>query len=327
MPSATELAEPPVAAGSRILRLLAADPSAAIVCALADGPLRSARLNEGTPAYSPRTLYRRLGELERLGVVERQRLAVTPPAVAYELTAPAGRELLSIIEGTVAGWLRRHAGEPVQAQASASLALLAEAWETGIFRGLSCVERSLTELGEATELTHHQVGRRAKRLASAGILDRRVGSDHITRYLLSESGRLGAAAIAAAVRWEQDYRPQLAARQLSLADGTALVASALSLPRLASHAGQVFGLTVQAQGDGDGRAPRFSALWAEVDEAGEIACRSGPAPEPDGWAHGSVDAWLAALLDGKRGTLQTGGDEALVDAHLTRLHSRLRRSV
>src|SRR5690349_757793 len=93
VPVPTDIAELSRTAGSRVLRLIAADPSAAIVGALSDGPLRSGRLREALPAHSPRTVYRRLEELERLGVLERQRLNASPPAIAYELTAPAGRDM------------------------------------------------------------------------------------------------------------------------------------------------------------------------------------------------------------------------------------------
>jgi len=324
MPNAIDIAETPVAAGSRVLRLLAADPSAAIVSAVAEGPLRSGRLKEALPTHSPRTLYRRLEELERLGALERQRLNVSPPAIAYELTAPAGRDLLDIVEGPVAGWLRLHARERLGERTSASLSLLAEAWETQIFHGLSCDERSLTEIGEETELTHHQAGRRAKRLAAAGILDRETGKDRITRYLLSDLGRLGAGVIGAAARWEETYLAGSMGDPLELDDCTALLAGALALPRLQPYSGSVLGVTVEAEPNGNGSS-RVASLWAEVGEAGAVACGFGPAPNPNAWAHGSVAAWLAALIDGKRGTLRVGGDHALIDTHLTRLHARLRR--
>lgn len=324
MANAIEIAEAPAAAGSRVLRLLAADPSAAIVSSLAEGPVRSGRLKEQLPAHSPRTVYRRLEELERLGVIDRQRLNLNPPAIAYALTSPAGRGMLDVVEGPMDGWLRLQAGQRVGERPSGSLALLAESWETQIFHALSCEERSLTELAEQTRLTLHQAARRAKRLAAAGILDRRTGKDRITRYLLSDIGRLGAAVIGAATRWEAAYLVEPSTGSLDLEDCTALLAGALSLPRLPPHSGRVLGLTVEAEPNGR-REPRIASLWAEVREAGAVTCGFGPATDPDAWAHGSVPAWLAALVEGKRGALRVGGDNALVDAHLTRLHARLRR--
>jgi DNA-binding HxlR family transcriptional regulator len=324
MANAIDIAEPSVAAGSSILRLLAADPSAAIVAVLADGPLRSGRLREALPSHSARTVYRRLEELERLGVIERLRLNVNPPAIAYELTAPAGRDLLDVVEGPVEGWLRLQASSQLEERRSASLALLAETWETQIFHALGCEERSLTEIGEETELTHHQAGSRAKRLAAAGILDREAGKDRITRYLLSDVGRLGAAVIGAAARWEETHLTDSGNGRLDLDDCTSLLAGALALPRLRGYGGRVFGLTVEAEPNGSGE-PRVASVWAEVGETGAVACGLGSGPRPDAWAHGAIPAWLAALVDGRRGALRVGGESALVDAHLTRLHAELRR--
>jgi len=321
MPSATELPESPVAAGSKVLRLLASEPSTAIVGHLAEGPLRSSRLMERLPTCSPRTVYRRLADLERLGAIARRRLAITPPAVAYELTAPVGEDLLRAVEGPVQGWLRYRKGIATEVHASVSLNLLAESWETSIFHELSCRERALTGLGEAVGLTHHQIGRRAKRLAAAGILDRNVGEDRMTRYSLSESARLGASVIAAVARWEADHVRGSKA-SLDLADVAALLASVLCLPCLPDRSGEVFALTVGREGE-NGATPRFASVWADVGDGGAVSCGFGPAPDPDGWAQGSVVAWLGALLDGKRGGLRVGGDAELIDAHLTRLHARL----
>ncbi len=322
MPSATEPRESPVAAGSGVLRLLAAEPSGAILTQLADGSLRSSRLMERLSAYSPRTVYRRLGELEQQGAIARRKLAITPPAVAYELTRP-GAELLRMVDGPVSGWLRYRRATATEVQATASLALLAESWETAIFHELGCDERSLTELGEILALTHHQTGRRVKRLAAAGILIRRTGEDRIARYSLSETARLGAAVIAAAAAWEADLAMERSTT-LDLGDAVALLAGTLSLPRLPDHPGQVLGLTVSQESE-NGDGARFASLWAAVEAGGTVHCGLGPAPEPDGWAQGSVAAWLGVVLDGKRGGLQVGGDTALVDTHLTCLHTRLRK--
>lgn len=292
MPNVIDIAPPPLTAGPQVLRLLAAEPAGAIVAALADGPLRSGRLKEALPAHSPRTVYRRLEELERLGVIARQRLHLSPPAIAYELTAPAGRDLLDLVEGPIGGWLRLQGGKSVPGQASFSLALLAEAWESQIFHSLSCDSRSLTELGEKTDLTHHQAGRRAKRLAAAGILDRSSGRDRITRYRLSDQGRLGAALIAAASRWEDEYISDPKAGSLDVDDCTALLAGALSIPRLPQFFGRVLGLTVEADPNADVE-PRFAALWAEVAEAGRRSLRI-----RSRFGSGRLGSWLCLSLAG-----------------------------
>jgi len=58
----------------------------AIVFALTDGPLRFGELAKAVPGLSDRLLSRRLRELEREGLVERQVEAASPTRVTYSLT-------------------------------------------------------------------------------------------------------------------------------------------------------------------------------------------------------------------------------------------------
>jgi DNA-binding HxlR family transcriptional regulator len=83
--------------------VLAGKWSAAIVRALAAGPLRYNRLLERIEGVSPRMLTMTLRGLEEAGVVERREQG---RALAYTLSA-AGRELLPVLDA-LEGWARRH---------------------------------------------------------------------------------------------------------------------------------------------------------------------------------------------------------------------------
>jgi DNA-binding HxlR family transcriptional regulator len=77
----------------------------AIVSALIEGPLRFGELSRVVPGLSDRLLSRRLRELEKEGLVEREVEAGTPVRVTYSLT-DKGKELGPAIQELKA-WARR----------------------------------------------------------------------------------------------------------------------------------------------------------------------------------------------------------------------------
>ena len=78
----------------------------AIVFALTDGPLRFGELTKAVPGVSDRLLSRRLRELEKEGLVEREVDAGSPVRVTYSLTE-AGADLEPAI-AELKAWARRH---------------------------------------------------------------------------------------------------------------------------------------------------------------------------------------------------------------------------
>jgi DNA-binding HxlR family transcriptional regulator len=77
----------------------------AIVFALTEGPLRYGELGKAVPGLSDRLLSKRLRELEREGLVERQVEPGSPVRVSYSLTE-AGAELRPAI-AELKEWARR----------------------------------------------------------------------------------------------------------------------------------------------------------------------------------------------------------------------------
>jgi len=81
----------------------------AILCALTERPLRFGELARVVPGLSDRLLSRRLRELEREGLVEREVEPGSPVRVTYSLT-PAGADLGPAID-ELRTWARRHRAE------------------------------------------------------------------------------------------------------------------------------------------------------------------------------------------------------------------------
>jgi DNA-binding HxlR family transcriptional regulator len=77
-----------------------------IVVALASGPCRLARLQEGLPGISTGVLDRHLRQMASFGLLSRERFREAPPRVELTLT-DAGRELLPIASA-LASWGMRH---------------------------------------------------------------------------------------------------------------------------------------------------------------------------------------------------------------------------
>jgi DNA-binding HxlR family transcriptional regulator len=323
MSRGSELGGPPIPTVADILRLLGSGPNGSILLALGSGPLRTRRLTERIPSCAPRTIYRHLEELERLGLVERRRRPGVPSNVTYSLTQPSGRDLFRLLENGATPLLGLSPDAEVEAPAWAPLALLGELWETGLLEHLSCEPRSATELARRLHgLSLHQIGRRARRLSAAGLLEEQGTKNPGTRFSLTPRARHSMALVAGLGRWRRHVVPE--GTGLTAAEMAMLLRVALPLLSLPEHAGDRLVLSVVAR-DEYGEAGAESLL-ATVGSGGEIRCQQVEPEadsEPSGWARATVRTWLVALLDDGRGRMRVGGDLALVGACLTQLHDRL----
>lgn len=310
----------PAASVADVLRVLGVGVNHAILRRLSKGPLRSEELKKGIAHYAPRTVERHLPDLIRLGAVAQERDAGTaPPAVTYELTRPAGRDLLHVLEVEALPGPLDSAGARAAAQAPAKFKLLAEAWESGIAAEVGCEAQAQTELAKKIErLSFHQLGRRLRRLGAGGMLSGRPGKDGHKRYEPTEEMRRSlAVAVAAIGHWRRRHVVADGAG-LSAAETASLLRCALPLVGLPECAGKTLTLTVVGEDE------ESVSLWGRAERGGHVRCGRGEGASAAGSVRGTVTTWITVLLDGKRGRLQVGGDCALVDACTSGLRRQLR---
>jgi DNA-binding HxlR family transcriptional regulator len=76
--------------------------TALILRDLANGPQRFCFLEKSVGNITPRTLSKRLDDLEAYGIITKQRFAETPPRIEYTLTKK-GHDLIPVLE-QMASW-------------------------------------------------------------------------------------------------------------------------------------------------------------------------------------------------------------------------------
>lgn len=299
-----------------ILRLLSGGATEAILLALGEGPLQTKVLTHRVRGYTPRTVYRYLPKLARLGLVERSGEPSGSSKVVNTLTAEAGSDMCGVVERFARASMTRLPGEQVELSTWGSLGLLADLWEAGVVEALSRGPRSPTELVQRQRgLSYHQVNRKVGQFKKAGFLrESQRAADRQRSYALTEKARRTMALVADVGRWRGRHLPDFAEEGLTPEEVATIVRAVLPLATLAPHAGK--GLGVRVDGPEDAEA------WVRVDEEGEIHPAEEP-PEPvAAGVAGDVGAWLAALLDGD-GQLTVDGDAALAADCLSGVYEML----
>lgn len=289
-----------------------------IIVALGPRALHTNALTQRLPAYSPRTIYRHSRRLSELGLIEREEAGGVPSSVLQRLSE-SGRALYRILDSHAKGDDGPEAGAN-GAGTWTACALIGEMWELGWIQALSQHGQSASELTVAASgLSRHQVASRIRQLQAWDLLHKSSIRGQAKRYQLSDRGRRGTALILALAHWRERHIKGAAAAGLSPPDTAAALRACLPLLKLPTHLEARLSFGVAGLGDeGSGDTATVSAHL----QAGKVRCVKDPA-KPDSWAAGTVQSWLAAIVDGKHGSLRTGGDCALVDALLTRLHDVL----
>jgi DNA-binding HxlR family transcriptional regulator len=308
-----------------LLRLLGGGAGGAIIMVLGGGPLRTMRLTERLPQYAPRTIYRYVGKLAELGLVDRREGPGVPSTVVYSLSRPLGRALYHLVDAYASAALLREGGRQIDDAGWTSLCLLGEAWESGWVDELSRGARSTTDLAEARRgLTFHQVSRRVHLLKSSGLLREHASRGRGKRYQLDEQARRGMALLLGLGRWRQRHPTMEGRSGLTVQEMVTALRTSLPLVRLIDRSGASIKLGVAGATDENGG--RGSAtLLSKLGPDGSAHCISEASDQVDGWALGTTNTWLAALLDGNRGRMRVGGDLEIVDAFLVQLHEALWR--
>jgi DNA-binding HxlR family transcriptional regulator len=312
----------PIARGSEgtdeelgeMLRLLSAGAAGAILLALDEGAMQTKVLTHRIRGYTARTVYRYLPRLARLGAVERDDQPGGPARVVHTLSQSGGNELCDLINRFATASMTHLPGGQVEPEAWSSLGLLADLWEAGVVHELSQGPRSLAELARRLEaLSYHQLNRRAARFKASGFFGETVQAER-RGYVLTDKARRTMGLIAGLGRWR---RRHLAGEGLTVEEMTTVLRVSLPLAGVPHHAGRTMQVTVRG-----GVGERARELWAEIGEDGALHVQDGEAADCDCWAEGSVDNWMAALVDGKP-PAKTGGDVEMVADCLTSVYEKL----
>lgn len=292
-----------------ILHLLGTDPEDRILAELGYGPLRTKHLTERVREFSARSIYRSVGRLESLGLVDRHAEPGTPSKVLLRLTEPAGRNLFR---------LRRTFG----ATSGDEMRLLAELWEPGFVEELSRGPKSLMDLLEKPHhLTYHQVKRRTGMAVESGLLCTSPHKGHGHRYELAARGRRQMGLVAAVGRWRQRHLAPGEVPGLEVEEMATVLRAMLPLTLLPAHSEMRIDLIVTGAEE-HGHRPTATVAGG-VGPEGAVRFDPRPEREADGSAAATINTWFAALLDGHRGRIRVRGDLGLVDSCVKQLHNAL----
>jgi DNA-binding HxlR family transcriptional regulator len=310
---------------AEILRLLGGGATGSILLALGEGSLRTKALTTRVPGYAPRTVYRYVGKLVEIGVIEREEEPGVPSKVVHRLADPCGVELHDLIEAYAGATpsLERLPDGGIVPHSWGSLTLLADLWESGMFEELNAGPCTATELARVDHgLSFHQVSRRTNLLVIGGLIRETWDGSKRRRYALTAGARQGTALIAGLGEWRERHVVPTGKPGLTVAETAELLRAALPLVVLPKHAGKSFRLTVTPPGRGNGN--EGEVVWAEVRPDGAVASCAGPMAEIDGWGRGTVESWIVALLQGAGSKVRTGGaDRALIRASVRGMHEVL----
>jgi DNA-binding HxlR family transcriptional regulator len=305
-----------------VLRLLSAGATGAILMALGEGPLRTKNLTERVPGYAPRTIYRYAGKLAELEVIDREEELGVPSKVVHTLTDPCGSELYELVNRFADASMTRLPDGRIDAHAWAALGLLGDLWEAGMVEELSCNAKSPTELAQGQHgLSYHQVNRRAGLFKTAGLVREWQGTGRRRCYALTEKTRKAMAMVVGIARWRHRHVVAKDEEGITAAELTTALQAALALVNLPEHTGKCLKLSVVEEGEPAGADGEH--VWAEIEEDGAIHSCSSPSDDVDGWAHGKIETWIPAILDGDSKKVLVGEDEQLVGDCLAGLYGAL----
>jgi DNA-binding HxlR family transcriptional regulator len=306
-----------------ILNVLGGGAAGEILLALGRGPLRTKQLTKRVPRFASRTVYRRVATLVELGLIDRREQAGVPSTVVHRLKEPAGRELVRLLKRYGPPAVSISDVGKINESSWVLLSLLGEMWSSGWIDQFSRGVRTPTELSESTPgWTFHQVNRRLHLLASVGLLKECEKRGRGRHYQLTEEARRATGLVAALGRWRQRHAVGVGGPGLLVQEMATVTRTCLPLVALSTHRDVGIRLGIAGVVDGNGGSGS-AVLHARANWKGTIHCSNSDSAPADGWAIGTVETWLGAMLDGSRGRMRVGGDLKLVDSCLIQLHESL----
>jgi len=316
-----------VRAGGTVLSLLAGPLCAPILRAHLDGPLRLPDLRERIGGAAQTTLRGQVGNLRSIGALERQVRSGMPYTVENELT-DAGRGILEVAEA-VEAWLSLAPQGPIALGSEPSkgaIRALVGGWDSTVLRVLSARPLSLTELdGVIPELSYPSLERRLSAMRAARQIEVQADTAGKAKpYAVTEWTRRAVAPLVAAGRCECRHLSEIS-DPLERVDIEAAFLLAVPLVALdpRSSGSCLLAVNTGAGAEGD-PAQRVAGVQVEIEGGEVVSCHSRLEQDPGTWALGSVDAWVAAILDGNLDGVRTGGrDEGLASSLIQGLNQAL----
>ncbi|MFL5834502.1 MAG: winged helix-turn-helix transcriptional regulator [Solirubrobacterales bacterium] len=307
---------------SELLRLFGAAAPGAILLALAGGPLRTKDLTTRVPGYAPRTIYRYASKLGEIGAIEREEEPGVPSKVVHSLADPCGIELCELVDRFGRATLQALPGGEIVPHSWGSVTLLADLWESGMFKELIAGPCTATELARVShDLSFHQVSRRINLFMIGGMLCEAEDGLKRRRYELTEQARRGVGLIAALGSWRERYAGAPGETGLTLGETADVVRAVVPLVVLPEHAGECFRLEVAQPGGNNGDEGEI--VWLELDPEGRAVAYPGPLEQCDGWGHGEAGDWIEALVRGEAKVATGGTESAAVDDCLEEMQAAL----
>jgi DNA-binding HxlR family transcriptional regulator len=301
-----------VRAGGTVLSLLAGPLCAPILRAHLDGPLRLPDLRERIGGAAQTTLRGQVGNLRSIGALERQVRSGMPYTVENELT-DAGRGVLEVAEA-VEAWLSLAPQGPIALGSEPSkgaIRALVGGWDSTVLRVLAARPLSLTELdGVIPELSYPSLERRLSAMRAARQIEVQADTAGKAKpYAVTEWTRRAVLPLVAAGRCECRHLSEIS-DPLDRVDIEAAFLLAVPLVALDPRGSGSCLLAVNTAGSDS--TQRVAGVQVEVEHGEIVSCHSRLEHDPGTWALGTVDAWVAAILDGNLDGVRTGGrDEEL----------------
>ncbi|MGH2853059.1 MAG: winged helix-turn-helix transcriptional regulator [Solirubrobacteraceae bacterium] len=288
--------EHPRHVGDATLRLLIEDWSLPILRALMVGPRRPSELEDRLPDIPHSALIRRLGELDKAHLADREHAAGLNPVSRYTLTR-AGRMILAVASAAER-W--EHRWSEIPNDGIDALRLIADEHTREILLALAPAPATPSTLERSVALTRSPLRRRLGELNGHGMLQRTGGSNRAS-YRLTDSARDLVLVSMSAARWEWEWNPPgHSPRAVNVARALHIVG-----PR-AEMSADVDGGVCSLHVDDGARGPtvqlavggrRVTALEAPSTEQPMASCHG----SPRAWCHGLLlRDWDGVLSDGNR---------------------------
>lgn len=301
-------------AGGLALSLLSTPLNAHVLAALEEGSLPLIDLRQAVGSPPQTTIRSHLRVLENVGVLERHRERGFPGSIDYEL-ATGGRELLAVAD-VARDWLAAAPGGPVQLgtiAAKSAITALVDGWSSTIVRALATRPLSQTELNRFIQgLNYPSLGRRLGAMRLAGQIEARHDGTRGTPYAVTDWLRRSIGPLLAGARWERDGTVG-EVRAIDRLDVESVFLLIVPLLDVSTEVSGTCRLVVEIEGD------QPAGVTLRVEHGRVVSCAARLREETDGWAIGSVDGWIRALVDHDPEAIELSGDRDLATALLAGL--------